>query len=240
MREYPWCSRQLTWQHLRRFGLIHDQWRLTRIWVEATGQPQTLLGRKGVTPGLDEVGEILRWWEQVPQPSERPDPICHDELLGALSPEECLERLGAAVRIQQSLVLEQILRKVADSRQRLLVASEEAGRGAASAAGGVGSSCPADLRDAHASVVQGPFSCILSQDPAGVVVERVTDSSLDWIELECPHRDRLFEVGPVAEVLCDLHAAWRSGYFKGLDPAWSARRLPPDPVTANCRFTVTA
>lgn len=242
MREYPWDSRRLTWQHLRRFGLIHAQWKLTRTWVEELGQPQSLLNRKGVTPGLDEVGEILRYWEQA-----APGPVCREDLLGALSPEECLERLGAAVRVQQSLVLDQLLRKVPDSRQRLPEISSAAGHRAGKSQVSPDSvAAPfsahrtlSGLRDAHASVAQGPFSCMRSQNPSGVIVERVTASSLEWIELECPHRDPLFEVGPVADVLCDLHSAWRAGYFRGLDPAWKTARLAPDPVASYCRFSVS-
>ena len=64
------------------------------------------------------------------------------------------------------------------------------------------------------------------------VVERQCDGRIDWMDAECPHLDPLLEVGPVADVLCDLNAAWQAGFVEGLSAGLELSRIS----RKNCRF----
>jgi len=217
MREYPWLQRELSWEDQRRFELLHARWELTCLWVEDLKLPPVTLHRKGVTVGLEAVQPILKHWEAMRARPQKTEciPVCiNDELLGSLLPAEALEKLALAVRVQQALVLDQILRKNSELRLQLARLSHEAGKlyrknrfRAVSSDWGLG--------ELHAALVQGPFSCTQSMHPEGVLVERATVDRIEWLELECPHRDSLLEVGPVADSLCQIHNSWREGFIEG-------------------------
>ncbi len=238
MREYPWISREPGWGHLRRYRLLATSLSLVNRWLEVTNSPQSFLLRKGVTPGLESVQPLLRSLESHSSMEELEFP---DALLGPQTPDEFLDKLSSAVRVQQALVLDQILRRhgdsAADALRKLADVTFEQGRsrgehdsrGAASG-----------LRSIHAALVQSALSSQFTHSPSGVLLERVTDTKIDWLELECPHQDDILEVGQVADPLCELHSSWRAGYAEGWNQSVSYARLPREPRLGRCRFSLEA
>lgn len=238
MREYPWISREAGWDHLRRYRLLAVSLGLVVRWVEVSNSPPSFLLRKGLTPGYDAAQPLLRHLEGQISMSELEFPDAH---LGAQTPDEFLELLSRAVRIQQSLVLDQILRRHGDSDsgilRKLLDATFEHGqaRGQHDSRGS-----NSGVRSIHAALAQSALCAQQSHSPSGILLERVTDRRIDWLELECPHQDELLEVGQVADQLCELHSSWRAGYAAGWDQSVHYARLPREPRLGRCRFSIEA
>lgn len=238
MREYPWISREPGWDHLRRYRLIATSLGLVARWVEVTNSPPSFLLRKGLTPGYDSAQPLLRHLEGQASVGELEFP---DSLLGAQTPDEFLDLLSKAVRVQQALVLDQILRRQGEAGsevlRKLMDATFEQGKSRGQHdRRGSGSG----VRSIHSALVQSAMCAHQTQSPSGVLLERVTDRRIDWLELECPHQDDLVEVGQVADQLCELHSAWRAGYAAGWDQSVQYARLTREARLGRCRFSIEA
>lgn len=238
MREYPWIARQSGWVHQRRYRLLAVGAALAPCWIEASNAPQSFLLRKGVTPGYDAAHPMLRVLESQ---ASIGDPEFPDSLLGSQTPDEFLDLLSSAVRIQQALVLDQILRRASGDEgallKKLLEVTLEQGRihGQHESRG-----AGAGVRSIHSALAQSALSSPQSHSPSGVLLERVTDDRIDWLELECPHQDDLLEVGHVADPLCELQSAWRAGFIAGWDSSVQYGKLPREPRLGRCRFSIEA
>jgi hypothetical protein len=240
MREYPWLARQPHWEHQVRFGVVRRLAALAPAWLAALELPASLLNRKGVSPELESSQDALKRLDSVPGPLPA-------ELLGARTPDEFLDLLGRAARVRNGLVLDQILKKDSSSWDRLKGVSFELGRQsgyAASAelgvAGGPGQVAPQDpsVRTAFLALGQRSFSGLFSPGDSGMLLERLTDREASWVDLDCPHRDPIPEVGAVADRLCDLLCEWRSGFCAGWDARLKLARLPDEARNGRCRFTL--
>ena len=238
MREYPWIARAPGWEHLRRYRLLAASHGLVSRWVEVTNSPDSVLHRRGLTPEHEVAQPILRHLEGQVSISELEFP---DSLLGSQTPDEFLDLLSAAVRVQQALVLEQILRRHGDSTadvfRKLLDVTFEQGfsRGQNDSRGS-----SSGLRAIHAAMIQSALSSPQTHSPSGVLLERMTDIRIDWLELECPHQDAIIEVGQVADQLCELQSCWRSGYAAGWGQGVRYTKLPSEPRLGRCRFSIEA
>jgi len=229
MREYPWVSRHQTWGHVVRYRLIVGRVGLSRAWLEGMSLPLTYLQRKGLSPELEMGQSFLRYAETVTDFERAEFP---ERLLGSRSPDEFLEEFSKAARIQQGLVLDQILKKDTGALRELKAISHREGAriGAVVQAGSV--------RGAFLALNQNSFFAIRN-GMAGVLPERITDHQVSWVDLDCPHQETLMEIGPVASSLCDLYVEWRAGFCSALKQAsdgFRFTRLPQEPGYGRCRY----
>lgn len=229
MREYPWTSRQQTWSHVVRYRLIVGRVGLSRAWLEGLSLPLNYLQRKGLSPELEIGQNFLRHAESVTDLEHADFP---EWLLGARSPDEFLDQFSKAARIQQGLVLDQILKKDSVALRELKAISHREGAR-------IGASVQAaSVRGAFLALNQNSFFAIRN-GMVGVLPERITDYQVSWMDLDCPHQDTLMEIGPVAASLCDLFVEWRAGFCSALRPGsqgFRFTRLPQEPVYGRCRY----
>jgi hypothetical protein len=207
MREYPWISRQETWNHVFRYRLIVGRVWLSRAWLEGLSLPLSYLQRKGLSPELEMGQSFLRHAESVNELETVEFP---GALLGARSPDEFLTEFSKAARIQQGLVLDQILKKESSALPRLKSISFQAGATAG------GSFKAISVRGAFLVLNQNAYFSV-RPGMAGLLPERITDHRVSWVDLDCPHQDPLVELGPVASSLCDLYVEWRAGFCSALN-----------------------
>jgi hypothetical protein len=233
MREYPWIARDPNWGHIAQYRVVRLAVLLSRAWVEKLGYPASFLQRKGITPELESSQAALR---HVESEGGESFPFA---LLGSKTPDEFLAELTNAARVQQGLVVDQILKKDPQSFPKLAQIARDAGAQAAQAAkarqSGHGSELPR-VRAAFLALCHEAFSCGAGVGIQGVLPERVTDSKISWVDLACPHQDSLLEIGPVMDVLCDLQAAWREGFCQGWDQRLRFSRTPR--AGDCCRFSM--
>ncbi len=241
MREYPWFRREPHWEHRARQRVISSFAALAPAWLESLSLPASLLSRKGVSPELEAAQDGLKHLDSAA--SSFPS-----HLLGSRTPDEYLELLSRAARIRSALVLDQILKKDPSAADRLKTVSFEAGRRAASAAAselqaeGSAALLPGQapsVRGAFLALVQRSFAGLCSPGDQGMLVERLTDGEASWVDLDCPHRDQIPEVGVVADCLCDQISEWRSGFCAGWDDRLRMARLPDEARIGRCRFILT-
>ncbi|MFN7685087.1 MAG: hypothetical protein ACK5QT_06710 [Oligoflexia bacterium] len=216
MREYPWLERPHHWGQVARYRVIRDSALLTRAWCEAVSAPLSTLQRKGVWPEFEKALVLLHAvdWSSQEFPSH---------LLGAMKPDEFLNLVSAGVRIQQGLVLDQILKKQESHLLGILErATFEFGR-------------RTEARIEKSVLSARSVFWALSQAGGEAVVERATDGCVRFLDLGCPHRDPHLEVKAVADRLCDLQMFWRRGFCAALAPELQLVRLEPD-GRGHCRF----
>ena len=228
MREYPWLERQVSWTHLRVFAGILDRVNLVRAWCDATSQDfESFLDHRADQSSQDAAG----WLRGFSGPAEESRFVewCHSEI-GARTPEEALTFFAVTSRKLQHRFAQGALANGA-----LTLASRRMGYQSRNQ-----SSKPLgfNLLSCTLALHQSGFGWLDWPNAGQPLLERDTSARVDWVLLECSHRDQLIQKPEVADFLCSQHTEWFRGLLESIDTRLKIYECPPDPVRGYCRLSL--
>jgi len=237
MREYSWLERPVSWTGLRAFEDLLARAALARAWLAELG-----LDDEGETPDSSAAfgaAALARLTAKFGKGGLEPvfRDWCASEI-GARTPEEALLELARAVREAETaaaLRVKDAPRMHEISFEQGRIAGRRAGNSGTLHAGG---SLP-PLRSILMALHHSPLGWLDRPSQLPPLVERDVPGRIDWVLLECPHRDALVAEPAVQDFLCEQALAWFRGFCASIDPRLALERAPRDPARGCCRAVIS-